>query len=109
MSLQLCSSDCPAWSSDRPGQQCQLKLESVLRDTFHFQSFLPGQLEAVLAIAHGKDVFARMPTGGGKSLCMFLVPLSINDEAMGIIISPLVGLMQQQVINFLELRINNDY
>jgi len=73
-------------------------LESVLRDTFHFQSFLPGQLEAVLAIAHGKDVFVRMPTGGGKTLCMYLVPLSISDEAMGIIISPLIGLMEQQVL-----------
>lgn len=102
MTLQLlCSSDCPVWTNGGPGEQCaaQLKLKSVLRDTFGHERFRPGQLEAVLAVAHGKDVLVRMPTGGGKSMCMFLVPLSISSEAMGIVISPLVGLMEQQVKN----------
>ena len=54
-------------------------------------------MEAVLPVAHGKDFFVKMPTGGGKSLCMYLVPLSISNEAMGIVISLLVGLMVQQV------------
>ena len=38
-----------------------------------------------------------MPTGGGKSLCMFLVPVSLGCGAVGIVISPLVGLIEQQV------------
>ena len=96
MALQLLCTDCP---SGKPGEQCaaQRKLHSVLRNTFHYERFRPGQLEAILPVAHGKDVFVRMPTGGGKSLCMYLVPLSISSETMGIVISPLVGLIEQQV------------
>lgn len=99
--MQLCSSDCPVWNgSGSDGVHCagQVKLTSVLRDTFHYEHFRPGQLEAILPAAHGKDVFVRMPTGGGKSLCMFLLPLSISSEAMGIVLSPLIGLMEQQVM-----------
>ena len=50
-----------------------------------------------MPILHGNDVFVRMATGAGKSLCMFLAPLSISELAMGVIISPLNGLMDQQV------------
>ena len=50
-----------------------------------------GQLEPLLAIAHKKDVFVHMRTGGGKSLCVYGVPLAIGGEAMGVIISPLVS------------------
>ena len=73
------------------------KLEGALRSTFQHTSFRPGQLEALLSVSHGKDVFVHMPTGGGKSLCMFLVPISIGCGAVGIVISPLVGLIEQQV------------
>ena len=45
-------------------------------------------------------MFVRMPTGGGKSLCMFLIPLSLGNDSLGIMVSPLVGLMEQQVSNF---------
>ena len=45
----------------------------------------------------GKDVFVRMATGSGKSLCMFLVPLGLSESAMGLVISPLNALMEQQV------------
>ena len=62
---------------------------------FIMQVICPGQLEALLPVAHGKDVFVCMPTGGGKSLCMFLIPLSPGKAAMGIIISPLIGLIEQ--------------
>ena len=99
--MQLCSSDCPLSNGDASsGLQCvgQAKLASVLRDTFGFQQFGPGQLEAVLPPAHGKDVFVRMATGGGKSLCMFLLPLAVGSEAMGIVVSPLIGLVEQQVM-----------
>ena len=65
--------------------------------TSSMQSFCPGQLESTLPAMHHKDVFVRMATGSGKSLCMFLVPLSRNSTAMGIIISPLKALMEQQV------------
>ena len=76
---------------------CREKLHGVLQKYFKFSSFRPGQMEAAHAILHGHDVFVRMATGSGKSLCMFLPPLSKNAMAMGVIISPLNGLMQQQV------------
>ena len=49
-----------------------------------------------LPVVHGKDVFVRLATGSGKS-CMFLAPLAISDIAMAVIISPLNGLMDEQV------------
>jgi superfamily II DNA helicase RecQ len=76
------------------------KLKEALQGHFKFNTFRPGQLEALLPVVHGKDVFVRMPTGGGKSLCMFLVPLAVNKKAIGVIVSPLVSLMDQQVSTF---------
>ena len=72
-------------------------LRPTLSTVFGFQSFLPGQLEAVLPALHGKDVFVRMATGAGKSLAMFLVPLAYSNVAVGVIISPLNSLMDEQV------------
>ena len=64
---------------------------------FGLSSFRPGQLESVLPALHGYDVFVKMATGAGKSLCMFLVPLAYSDTATAIIISPLNTLMNEQV------------
>ena len=77
----------------------QSKLKSSMRRYFGFSSFQPGQLETMLPLMHGEDVFARMATGAGKSLCMFLPPLALSDSACGVVISPLVGLIEQQVHN----------
>ena len=60
----------------------------------HFPTW---QLDALLAVMHGKDVFVRMATGAGKSLCMFLAPLALSETAVGVVISPLNCLMEQQV------------
>ena len=73
------------------------RMKDALLQYFKHEAFRPGQLEALLPLAHGKDVFVRMRTGGGKSLCMFLVPLAMCDNALGIVVSPLVSLMDQQV------------
>ena len=79
--------------------QCQVKsaLKTTLEVYFHYDNFRPGQLASTLGSTHGVDVFVRMATGAGKSLCLFLGPLAVSDAAMGIIISPLIGLMDQQV------------
>ena len=61
------------------------KLRDALQMYFKYDEFRPGQLEAVLPVVHGKDVFVRLPTGGGKSLCIFLAPLAISNLA---IVSP---------------------
>ena len=51
----------------------------------------------MLPALHGKDVFVRIPTGGGKSLCMYIVALSHEPHKVGVIVSPLIGLMDEQV------------
>lgn len=81
------------------GDQCPNKAKCIktLRDFFKFESFRPGQLEAILPVLHGCDTFVRMATGSGKTLCMYIPVLSSHQKAMGVIISPLIGLMDQQV------------
>ena len=101
--VHLCSNalTCPAADgcTTQSGDECVVRcqVEQILQKYFGFSSFKPGQLEAVLAILHGHDVFVRIATGGGKSICMFLPVLTISTSAIGIIVSPLVGLMDQQV------------
>ena len=80
------------------GCTARCQSEAVLRQYFSFPSFRPGQLEAILPVLHNKDVFVRMATGSGKTLCMF-VPVLAVKEGMGVIVSPLNGLMDQQVRN----------
>ena len=50
-----------------------------------------------MPVLHGKDVLVKMATGAGKSLCIYLVPLAVGTSAVGVVISPLNGLMDQQV------------
>ena len=71
------------------------KAVSALEKHFGYSSFRPGQLEAILPILHGKDVFVMMATGSGKSLCMFLPPLVCGTVAIAVIRSPLIGLMDE--------------
>ena len=73
------------------------RLTGCMTKYFGFSSFRTGQKEAASSALHGRDVFVRMATGGGKSLSMFLVPLTYSNEAVGVIISPLNSLMEEQV------------
>ena len=66
------------------------ELQEVLRKYFSYSSFRDGQLEALLPLLHGRDVFVHMATG---SLCMFLAPLATSEDAKGMVISPLNGLI----------------
>ncbi|MBU0648078.1 RecQ family ATP-dependent DNA helicase [Patescibacteria group bacterium] len=71
------------------------KLEKLLKKSFGFEEFLPGQKEVVENILNGDDVVALMPTGGGKSLC-YQLP-AIIAPGLTIVISPLIALMKDQV------------
>jgi ATP-dependent DNA helicase RecQ len=67
----------------------------ILRKTYGYDSFRGRQAEVIDHVIAGKNAFVLMPTGGGKSLC-YQIP-SLVRRGAGIIVSPLIALMQNQV------------
>jgi ATP-dependent DNA helicase RecQ len=67
----------------------------VLRRVYGFDSFRGQQRQIIEHVCAGGDAVALMPTGSGKSLC-YQIPAQVRDGA-GVVISPLIALMQDQV------------
>ncbi|MDG2960469.1 DNA helicase RecQ [Bisgaard Taxon 10/6] len=79
----------------------------VLKEVFGYQSFRPGQEEAVNAALQGQDSLVVMATGNGKSLCYQLPALCF--PGLTLVISPLISLMKDQVDQLLANGIAADY
>ena len=73
----------------------------VLRDVFGYDAFRGDQAEIVDHLIAGRDCLVLMPTGGGKSLC-YQIP-SIVRPGTGVVVSPLIALMTDQVVALQQL------
>lgn len=69
--------------------------QKILRDVFGYPNFRGNQEGVIEHVTSGGDALVLMPTGGGKSLC-YQIP-ALMRPGVGIIVSPLIALMQDQV------------
>lgn len=77
------------------------RARETLRAVFGYDSFRGHQEEVIAQVMAGGDAFVLMPTGSGKSLC-YQIP-SILRPGVGVVVSPLIALMQDQVSALCEL------
>lgn len=84
-----------------------MEKHEVLKKHFGHRKFREGQEEIINQILSGRDVLGIMPTGAGKSIC-YQVP-ALMMEGITLVISPLISLMQDQVISLRESGINAAY
>jgi ATP-dependent DNA helicase RecQ len=76
----------------------------ILKEKYGYKSFRGNQAEIIGHVIAGNDAFVLMPTGGGKSLC-YQIP-SLCREGVGIVVSPLIALMQDQIAALEQLGIS---
>ena len=84
-----------------------MEKHEVLKKHFGHREFREGQEEIINQILSGRDVLGIMPTGAGKSIC-YQVP-ALMMEGITLVISPLISLMQDQVISLRESGISAAY
>ena len=79
-----------------PAQVHMERARALLRTHWGHDDFRGAQAEAIDAVLRGRDVLVMMATGAGKSLC-YQIPALVRQESV-IVVSPLVSLMQDQVM-----------
>ncbi|TKR68005.1 hypothetical protein L596_024059 [Steinernema carpocapsae] len=91
-------------SGDRPEK---VKAESLLKKYFGYDAFRPTQWEIISRALNGQDLVIVMSTGYGKSVCYQMPPIVKN--ALTVVISPLISLMEDQVANLKTCGIAAEY
>lgn len=81
--------------------------KNLLKTYFGFDDFLKYQEQIIQNLIAGKDALVLLPTGGGKSIC-YQIPSMIRS-GVGIVISPLIALMQDQVDALQQLGIKAEF
>ena len=81
--------------------------EEVLESIFGYSNFRGDQAEIIQTLVDGDNAVVLMPTGGGKSLC-YQIPALVREGA-GIVVSPLIALMQDQVDALSEMGVQAAY
>jgi ATP-dependent DNA helicase RecQ len=79
----------------------------VLHEVWGYSAFRGPQAEIIEYVANGGDALVLLPTGGGKSLC-YQVPALVRD-GMGVVVSPLIALMQDQVAALREAGVRAEF
>ncbi|MDO4263741.1 MAG: DEAD/DEAH box helicase, partial [Deinococcus sp.] len=93
----------PADASSSAGVQPPAEAQRLLQEIWGYGSFRWRQGEIVAQLAAGGDALVLMPTGGGKSLC-YQLPALLRP-GVGVVVSPLIALMQDQVDTLRQLGI----
>jgi ATP-dependent DNA helicase RecQ len=83
------------------------RASQVLHEVWGYSAFRGPQAEIIDHVSNGGDALVLMPTGGGKSLC-FQIPALVRD-GMGVVVSPLIALMQDQVAALREAGVRAEF
>jgi ATP-dependent DNA helicase RecQ len=79
-----------------PSEKDNILLQQILKQYWNYNAFRPLQEDIINTVMEGKDCFAMLPTGGGKSVC-YQVP-ALAKDGFCLVVSPLIALMQDQVM-----------
>jgi len=83
------------------------ELKQILKQTFGHADFRLDQLDIINTVLDGNDALAVMPTGAGKSIC-YQLP-AIYSDGLTLVISPLISLMNDQVVSLDEYGVSACY